>query len=71
MSAVRHARLDLDAPVGRYLPELIPGERGEKITVRMPLNHISGIADYILYALSAWEKRRVGSARMSRPISLL
>ncbi|NYH76951.1 D-alanyl-D-alanine carboxypeptidase [Actinopolyspora biskrensis] len=43
---VETGRVELDAPVGRYLPELVPGERGERITVRMLLNHTSGIADY-------------------------
>ncbi|MGJ7905122.1 serine hydrolase domain-containing protein [Actinopolyspora sp. H202] len=43
---VSAGRVELDAPIGRYLPELFPGERGERITVRMLLNHTSGIADY-------------------------
>ncbi|MCB5179290.1 serine hydrolase domain-containing protein [Streptomyces antimicrobicus] len=40
-------RVDLDRPVGAYLPELVPGERGRKVTVRMLLNHTSGIADFL------------------------
>ncbi|WP_240802728.1 beta-lactamase family protein [Streptomyces sp. A0642] len=43
-------RIGLDTPVGRYLPELVPGERGEAITVRMLLNHTSGLAEYLPYA---------------------
>ncbi|WP_137991493.1 serine hydrolase domain-containing protein [Streptomyces vilmorinianum] len=43
-------RIDLDAPVGRYLPDVVPGERGRQVTVRMLLNHTSGIADYVLPA---------------------
>ncbi|MFE7807031.1 serine hydrolase domain-containing protein [Streptomyces sp. NPDC057430] len=43
-------RIELDAPVGRYLPDLVPGERGRQVTVRMLLNHTSGIADYVLPA---------------------
>ncbi|WP_418955369.1 serine hydrolase domain-containing protein [Streptomyces tritici] len=43
-------RIDLDAPIGRYLPELVPGERGRTVTVRMLLNHTSGIGDYVLPA---------------------
>ncbi|TJZ50295.1 beta-lactamase family protein [Streptomyces piniterrae] len=39
-------RIELDAPIGRYLPDLVPGERGRAITVRMLLNHTSGIAEY-------------------------
>ncbi|MEJ8645728.1 serine hydrolase domain-containing protein [Streptomyces sp. MS1.HAVA.3] len=40
-------RIDLDGPVGDHLPELLPGERGRKVTVRMLLNHTSGIAEYV------------------------
>ncbi|WP_309144373.1 serine hydrolase domain-containing protein [Streptomyces sp. BR123] len=40
-------RIDLDRPVGDYVPELLPGERGRKVTVRMLLNHTSGINDYV------------------------
>ncbi|MFC8535739.1 serine hydrolase domain-containing protein [Streptomyces sp. NPDC057249] len=43
-------RIELDAPVGRYLPALVPGERGKAITVRMLLNHTSGLAEYLPYA---------------------
>ncbi|ASU79373.1 hydrolase [Actinopolyspora erythraea] len=43
---VSAGRVELDAPVKQYLPELFPGERGERITTRMLLNHTSGIADY-------------------------
>ncbi|GAA3399048.1 serine hydrolase domain-containing protein [Streptomyces roseoviridis] len=50
LQQVERGRIDLDAPVGRYLPDLVTGERGEKVTVRMLLNHTSGIADYILPA---------------------
>ncbi|MEU8324240.1 serine hydrolase domain-containing protein [Nonomuraea sp. NPDC048881] len=39
--------LQLDAPIGRYLPRLVPGGRGQRITVRMLLNHTSGIAEYL------------------------
>ena len=44
---VGKGRVRLDAPVGRYLPKLIKGERGRTVTVRMLLNHTSGIGDYI------------------------
>ncbi|MEY9872103.1 D-alanyl-D-alanine carboxypeptidase [Streptacidiphilus sp. MAP12-33] len=42
--------VDLDAPVARYLPALVPGARGEAITVRMLLDHTSGLAEYLPYA---------------------
>lgn len=37
-------KIVLDAPIGRYLPGLLP--RQDEITVRMLLNHTGGIADY-------------------------
>ncbi|MEU3723213.1 serine hydrolase domain-containing protein [Streptomyces sp. NPDC031705] len=50
MQQVEQGRIRLDAPIGDYLPQLVPGERGRKITVRMLLNNTSGIPDYIRYA---------------------
>ncbi|MGA5133647.1 serine hydrolase domain-containing protein [Streptomyces olivoreticuli] len=50
MQQVEQGRIRLDAPIGDYLPLLVPGERGRKITVRMLLNHTSGIPDYVRYA---------------------
>ncbi|MDF6061647.1 beta-lactamase family protein [Streptomyces sp. JH010] len=50
LQQVARGRIGLDAPIGDYLPELVPGERGREVTVRMLLNHTSGIADYILPA---------------------
>ncbi|RCW39929.1 D-alanyl-D-alanine carboxypeptidase [Halopolyspora algeriensis] len=46
LQQVGAGRIELDAPVGDYLPELLPGERGDTVTVRMLLNHTSGIGDY-------------------------
>src|SRR2546421_2417904 len=41
-----------DAAVARYLPDVVPGELGRRVTVRMLLNHTSGIGDYapVLFA---------------------
>ncbi|MGX1883620.1 serine hydrolase domain-containing protein [Streptomyces sp. NPDC055287] len=50
LQEVRKGRIGLDTPIGRHLPELVPGERGRQVTVRMLLNHTSGIADYVLPA---------------------
>ncbi|MFB7588009.1 serine hydrolase domain-containing protein [Streptomyces sp. NPDC056169] len=50
MQQVEQGRIRLDAPIGGYLPRLVPGERGTRITVRMLLNNTSGIPDYIPYA---------------------
>ena len=50
MQQVERGQAQLDAPVGHYLPRLVPGERGQAITVRMLLNHTSGLAEYLPYA---------------------
>ncbi|MDF0528709.1 serine hydrolase [Tsukamurella sp. 8F] len=42
-----HGHVDLDEPIGHYLPRLVPGERGRCITPRMLLNHTSGLAEYL------------------------
>ncbi|WP_192771891.1 serine hydrolase domain-containing protein [Plantactinospora soyae] len=42
LQLVAERRLSLDAPVGRYLPELVPAG----VTVRMLLNQTGGINDY-------------------------
>ncbi len=47
LQQVARGAIDLDAPIGRYLPDLVPGDRGQRITVRMLLNHTSHIGDYV------------------------
>ena len=47
LQQVEGGRLGLDVPVGHYLPRLVPGERGNAITVRMLINHTSGLAEYL------------------------
>ncbi len=50
---VDRGRLDLDAPVARYLPRFT-GEGRERVTVRMLLDHTSGLRAYLpLYRLAA------------------
>lgn len=46
---VGEGRVDLDAPVERYLPGIVhgPGGDGNRITVRNLLQHTSGIPDYL------------------------
>ncbi|MEW1751730.1 serine hydrolase domain-containing protein [Streptomyces angustmyceticus] len=50
LQQVESGRIGLDTPIARYLPKLVPGERGDAITVRMLLNHTSGLAEYLPYA---------------------
>jgi D-alanyl-D-alanine carboxypeptidase len=47
LQQVESGLLGLDTPIGHYLPWLVPGERGQKITVRMLINHTSGLAEYL------------------------
>ena len=50
LQQVERGQIGLDSPIGRYLPRLVPGERGDAITVRMLINHTSGLAEYLPYA---------------------
>lgn len=50
LQQVENGRIELDDPISRYLPRLVPGERGDAITIRMLLNHTSGLAEYLPYA---------------------
>ncbi|MCZ4124927.1 serine hydrolase domain-containing protein [Streptomyces sp. H39-S7] len=50
LQQVEQGRIGLDTPIGHYLPQLVPGERGSAITIRMLLNHTSGLAEYLPYA---------------------
>lgn len=46
LQLVDEGRLGLDDPVGRWLPDAVPGDVGQQTTVRMLLNHTSGIGNY-------------------------
>lgn len=50
LQQVETGRIGLDTPIVHYLPRLVPGERGNAITVRMLLNHTSGLAEYLPFA---------------------
>ncbi|PNG17100.1 serine hydrolase domain-containing protein [Streptomyces cahuitamycinicus] len=66
MQQVERGRIRLDAPVGDYLPELIPGERGREITVRMLLNHTSGIGDFVAGAFPSLTRNSPASLEEER-----
>jgi D-alanyl-D-alanine carboxypeptidase len=55
LQQVERGQIGLDAPIGRYLPHLVPGERGDAITVRMLINHTSGLAEYLPHAYPSLE----------------
>jgi D-alanyl-D-alanine carboxypeptidase len=50
LQQVESGHVGLDMPISHYLPQFVPGERGRTITVRMLMNHTSGLADYLPYA---------------------
>ncbi|GGR86672.1 D-alanyl-D-alanine carboxypeptidase [Streptomyces aureoverticillatus] len=51
LQLVGERRVDLDAPVERYLPGVVRGHGndGRKITVRQILQHTSGLPDFLAY----------------------
>ncbi|MFI6765417.1 serine hydrolase domain-containing protein [Streptomyces sp. NPDC050355] len=53
LQQVESGQIGLDLPIGRYLPRLVPGERGDTITVRMLMNHTSGFPEYLPYAYAS------------------
>lgn len=54
LQLVDEGRLGLDDSIGELLPEIVPGERGAEVTVRMLLNHTSGIGNYTNVMLDSW-----------------
>lgn len=55
LQLVDEHRVSLDAPIGRYLPDVVPGDVGRRVTVRMLLNHTSGIGNYTAALLQSYE----------------
>ncbi|GAA2913864.1 serine hydrolase domain-containing protein [Streptomyces mexicanus] len=66
LQLAERGRIRLDAPVADYLPDLIPGERGRRITVRMLLNHTSGIGDYVVPAFPSLAQGSTASLDQER-----
>ncbi|MFI6518452.1 serine hydrolase domain-containing protein [Spirillospora sp. NPDC050679] len=61
MQQVEQGRLRLDDPIAAHLPDVVSGERGHQITVRMLLNHTSGIADQLAVAFPSLAERSTRS----------
>ncbi len=55
LQQVESGQIGLDTPIGHYLPRLVPAERGDAISVRMLINHTSGLAEYLPYAYPSLE----------------
>jgi D-alanyl-D-alanine carboxypeptidase len=70
LQLVGEGLIDLDASIGRYLPDLLPGERGQQITVRMLLNQTSGIAEYMNLLFATPEGMLDTATRTFQPIEL-
>ncbi|MPZ16949.1 MAG: serine hydrolase [Luteitalea sp.] len=43
---VAEGRIGLDDPIALHLPDVLPAELGGAVTIRMLLNHTSGVPDY-------------------------
>ncbi|GAB4586804.1 serine hydrolase domain-containing protein [Nocardia sp. IFM 10818] len=69
LQLVGEGRVELDAPVERYLPGVVhaPGGDGNLITVRNLLQHTSGIPDY----LNELDLESVAALRAGRPVEEL
>jgi D-alanyl-D-alanine carboxypeptidase len=47
LQPVESGQVGLDTAIGHYLPRFVLGEPGNAITVRMLMNHTSGLAEYL------------------------
>ncbi|GIJ11042.1 hydrolase [Micromonospora andamanensis] len=54
LQLVDEGRLGLDDPIGQWLPDTVPGELGTQVSVRMLLNHTSGIGNYTNAMISSY-----------------
>ncbi|MBA2807673.1 beta-lactamase family protein [Streptomyces sp. KM273126] len=66
LQQVERGKVRLDAPIGEYVPDLVPGQLGQDVTVRMLLNHTSGIGDYILGAFPSLAQNSTASLDENR-----
>jgi CubicO group peptidase (beta-lactamase class C family) len=64
---VDQGRLDLDAPVRRYLPRFSGGLKNQ-VTVRMLLDHTSGLKSYVPLYRRAGSRSRVVSLLYAQPL---
>ena len=66
MRLVDQGKLDLDAPVRRYLPRFSGGLKNQ-VTVRMLLDHTSGLKSYVPFYLKARGSRAPRRSTCSTP----
>ncbi len=67
MKLVDEGKLDLDAPVGKYLPRFSGGLK-KQVTVRMLLDHTSGLKAYIPIYQKARGKAKAVSILYAQPL---
>jgi CubicO group peptidase (beta-lactamase class C family) len=68
MRLVEQDRLDLDAPVRRYLPRFSGGLKN-KVTVRMLLDHTSGLKSYVpMYKKAGRSRTRMVNLLYAQPL---
>jgi D-alanyl-D-alanine carboxypeptidase len=73
LQLVGEGRLGLDDPVGRYVGDLLPADLATQVTVRMLLQHTSGIGDYpvaLLRSLDDLERYRTETLSPQRLVAL-
>lgn len=64
---VDRGKLDLDAPVGRYLPAFASGPKA-RVTVRMLLDHTSGLAAYFPFHKKTRSPKEAERLLMEQPL---
>jgi serine-type D-Ala-D-Ala carboxypeptidase len=67
MRLVDQGKLDLDAPVASYLPRFTGGLKN-RVTVRMLLNHTSGLKSYVPFYQQARKKTKAISLLYAQPL---
>jgi len=70
MTLVDRGRLDLDLPVSRYLPAFQGGDR-DRVTVRMLLNHTSGLPSYVPFYRTAGDRGELLAALWRVPLEAI
>ncbi|MGH7583282.1 MAG: serine hydrolase domain-containing protein, partial [Gemmatimonadales bacterium] len=65
---VQHHKVDLDAPVARYLPAF-HGGRKDQVTVRMLLNHTSGMPPYEKFWQTAHSPDQARQELLATPLA--
>lgn len=71
LQLVGERRLGLDDPVARWLPGVLPAALAGQVTVRMLLNHTSGVPDYDTVIYTSYDDLEAGRFRHYTPRQLI